>query len=67
MTCTMFSKLRPYCSSNSTACAWRSPSSVVAYVIAICTSSMVSSSPVTGRAMAFSINYDEFYYYINVQ
>jgi hypothetical protein len=39
---------------------------VVAWVRAICASSMVSSSPVTGRAMAFSINYDGAYYCTNV-
>jgi membrane carboxypeptidase/penicillin-binding protein len=38
----------------------------VAWVIAICASSMVSSSPVTGRVMAFSISYDGTYYCINV-
>jgi hypothetical protein len=38
----------------------------VAWVSAICASSIVSSSPVTGRAMTFSSNYDETYYCTNV-
>ncbi|MDP2818459.1 MAG: hypothetical protein Q8O29_09320, partial [Polaromonas sp.] len=39
---------------------------VVACEIAICAISIVSSSPVTGRAMTFSIKYDGGYYCTNV-
>jgi hypothetical protein len=38
----------------------------VAWVSAICASSIVSSSPVTGRAMTFSSSYNEAHYYTNV-
>lgn len=57
-------RLSPWSSGNTTACAWRSYSTVCAVSITSRALNSASWSPLAGRDITFSIRVDEDYYFI---